>query len=510
MSRPLLLAAAFLCVAAMPSARAQEAPVESTQSAPANLAYVEGGVDLVHEGVIERADPPLMLLEGDIVRTRSGRAEIVFADGSLLHLDYDGEIEILAPEHVRLLRGRTLMRVSVSADRPYVFDTPAATVRLDASGEYRIAAGLRGDDVEVMVARGNAEIDDGTTRASIRSGEMVSLAAHGARPVFEPFNSARFDAFVQWANERTRGFASAQSAAQLPYELRPYGPILDHYGRWDYMAPYGHVWYPSVGVAWRPYYDGAWNHTRYGWTWHGRDRWAWPTHHYGRWGFNGSFWFWIPARVWGPAWVSWGAAPGFVSWCPLGWDNRPVFGYASHYGGYPYSPWRSWTVVPRHVFGHRRPVRLHAVDGGRLDEHIRTALLTNTVTLGNPVGTAVPRGSTAVTGGRGDARGIDSNFPRRGSVRRPQAPAASPDSTPAEPAVIDHTARDRRAPLVRSTPDAGTTLVRTAPCSPIVRSDRGSARRGEAHRAVGRPIARTRIRVCARWPTARRRRSARS
>ena len=452
MSRPLVLAALFLCSLAVPSAGAQESTAESAQSAPANLAYVEGGVDLVHEGVIERADPPMMLVEGDILRTRSGRAEIVFADGSLFHLDFDAEIEILGPERVRLLRGRTLIRVSSAANRPYVIDTPAATVRLDSSGEYGIAASLRGDDVEVTVARGHAEIDDGSTRATIRSGEMVSLAASGARPLFQPFNSARLDAFAQWANDRTRGFASAQSAAQLPYELRPYGPVLDHYGRWDYMAPYGYVWYPSVGVAWRPYYDGWWSHTRYGWTWYGRDRWAWPTHHYGRWGYSGSFWFWIPSKIWGPAWVSWGRAPGFVSWCPLGWDNRPVFGYAGYYGGYPYDPWRSWTVLPRNVFGHRRSVRLHAVDGGRLDADTRSALLTQSTPLRGPGSTAVPRGSTLVPGGNGDSRRADDNFPRRGDVRRPQAPAPSGDPAPEQPTVIDRSSRDGGAPR-RSVPE---------------------------------------------------------
>src|SRR5205814_1433611 len=75
-----------------------------------------------------------------------------------------------------------------------------------------------------------------------------------------------------------------------------------------------------------PYYYGDWSPIRsYGWTWIGLDVWSWPTHHYGRWGYERSRWFWIPNRTWGPAWVSWAAAPGYVSWCPLGFDSRPVF-----------------------------------------------------------------------------------------------------------------------------------------------------------------------------------------
>ena len=33
----------------------------------------------------------------------------------------------------------------------------------------------------------------------------------------------------------------------------------------------------------------------------------------------------FPGRTWGPAWVSWASAPDYVSWCPLGFDGRPVF-----------------------------------------------------------------------------------------------------------------------------------------------------------------------------------------
>ena len=52
---------------------------------------------------------------------------------------------------------------------------------------------------------------------------------------------------------------------------------------------------------------------------------AGPTHHYGRWGLSAAgAWFWIPSAGWGAAWVNWAVAPGYVGWCPLGWNNRPV------------------------------------------------------------------------------------------------------------------------------------------------------------------------------------------
>jgi hypothetical protein len=147
------------------------------------------------------------------------------------------------------------------------------------------------------------------------------------------------------------------STSYLPQDLQAYGGTFDRYGSWQYAAPYGYVWYPTVAPGWRPYHYGRWSPVpAYGWTWLGIDPWSYPTHHYGRWGYARNAWFWIPGRTWGAAWVSWGAAPNYVSWCPLGYDNRPVFALSvtsydswRHGGG----GWFGWTVMSRSHFGGR-------------------------------------------------------------------------------------------------------------------------------------------------------------
>ena len=186
---------ALLCLTAAASAYAQE-PVSSAAAvdAPAHIAFVEGGVDVVHDGVAERADPPALLVEGDIVRTANGRAEIVFGDGTLLHLDHSGELEVLAPDRLRLLEGRVIVRVSAAARAAYVLDTPGGSVRLDGRGEFGVTA-AQSARLEVRTARGVAEIDAGTQRVIVRAGEMATLAGPGARADFQAFNSARWDGF---------------------------------------------------------------------------------------------------------------------------------------------------------------------------------------------------------------------------------------------------------------------------------------------------------------------------
>jgi hypothetical protein len=461
--------AALIFLFAAPAA-AQDTPLPAPATAPpAHLAFVEGTVDVVHEGVAERATDDLMLVEGDVVRTANGRAEIVFADGSILHLDHDTELEILSPLRMRLGTGRVLLRVSAAADTPYVIDTQAASTRLSARGEYDVTADRRNERLEVAVTRGSAEIGDGGTATLVRSGEIASILGPGGRVLIETFNSARFDAFERWSSDRVNGFTTYASARQLPSELRAYSGYFDSYGRWDYVAPYGNVWFPSVGPTWRPYYAGSWRLTKFGWTWIGHDPWAWPTHHFGRWGFTGVSWYWIPHRVWGPAWVSWSFVPGYVSWAPLGWDNRAVIRWHDRRGDHPaYWPDRAWTVVPRRAFGNRRSVREHAVDLRRLPPATRRAFADVAV----PRATAVPAAAAAVApshevavprGTRSEApvwtsRGDVRATPRRGNVRAPgiQPPSGSaPAPRLTTPPVIDRTAPPPRSTAIerRGRPD---------------------------------------------------------
>jgi hypothetical protein len=102
---------------------------------------------------------------------------------------------------------------------------------------------------------------------------------------------------------------------------------LSPYGSWTFVAPYGRVWMPAVGYGWRPYYFGRWVLTDWGWTFVSDDPWGWAAYHYGRWNWGmGLGWYWIPGRVWAPAWVSWRYGTGYAAWCPLG-PSGVVFGY---------------------------------------------------------------------------------------------------------------------------------------------------------------------------------------
>jgi hypothetical protein len=322
-------------------------------------------VTLEREGQAELAAVNVPVVAGDRIITAAGRVEIVFPDNTVLDVDESSVIEFLASGLLRLPEGRVLLTVPGVNDPTraphYQIDTPVASARTDSPGEFRIAASGARDasQTELAVLRGYATLvtDRGTT--SIRAGERMVAFDNGSISSTVSFNSARFDAFDRWTADRREARVGTLSAQYLPNELRMYSGTFDRNGSWQYDASYGYVWYPTADATWQPYYDGYWSPMRsYGWTWIGASVWSWPTHHYGRWGHSRGSWFWIPGRTWGPAWVSWASAPGYVSWCPLGFDSRPVFGLSAGINGSR----AGWVVVPRTSFGYRgSSVNHHAV-----------------------------------------------------------------------------------------------------------------------------------------------------
>jgi hypothetical protein len=126
--------------------------------------------------------------------------------------------------------------------------------------------------------------------------------------------------------------ADQQPAARPPppdteVDTEVFNERLSPYGHWEFVPDYGRVWVPFVAATWRPYYYGHWVLTDYGWTFASDDPWGWAAYHYGRWNYGPGFgWYWIPGRVWAPAWVSWRYGGGYVTWCPLG-PAGVVYGY---------------------------------------------------------------------------------------------------------------------------------------------------------------------------------------
>jgi hypothetical protein len=371
--RPALISALFsLSLAlALPSGRsvhaqdlppvgdtAQVEPVDYSDDIPAHIAVVDGRVTLEREGRAEDATENEPLLAGDRLRTTRGRVEVLFADGSTLALDEDSTVELLSESLMQLRAGRVRLSIArLSAEEMgYRVDGAGSSALLRTGGEYRISLDSRAPiEIDLAVIRGVGELSNSYGSTTVRAGSHATATERTEPSPANLFNASSYDPLDRWVeDQRDARYGTSGSAylgADAPVDMQYYDTTLDQSGTWLYENPYGYVWYPRVASSWRPYSAGRWSFVAsFGWTWIGSDRWSWPTHHYGRWGLSaGNRWFWIPGRHWAPAWVSWATAPGYVSWCPLGFDGRPAVGFAS-IGGRWVDPWTAWTVVPSSVF----------------------------------------------------------------------------------------------------------------------------------------------------------------
>ena len=318
-----------------------------TAAPPAHVAFAERPATIESAGVSDVLGSGVPLTADDRVRTTDGRLEVFLGDGTTVYIDERSIVAWRSPASVRLSAGAVTVDLA-STDGPgaeaFEVVTLAASIRLTEQGQYRIAAGD---------TRPTAPPEDGLTAWTRARGAAREAPGDGSR-------------------------------RYLPPEVRAYAAAFDRAGRWDALAPGGPVWRPTVTPDWRPYYNGTWKWLpSYGWTWIDDAEWGWATHHYGRWGLDtDGRWFWIPDRAWGPAWVTWAMAPGFVSWSATGADDGPVIpfpGQARFVNGRVFArdfvvndrvfdADFAWTTVPSHALGAPERVSDTAVPTRRLVE----------------------------------------------------------------------------------------------------------------------------------------------
>ncbi len=138
---------------------------------------------------------------------------------------------------------------------------------------------------------------------------------------------------------------------------------LSPYGEWVWTSEHGWVWRPfNMKPDWRPYTYGRWVYTDWGWTWSSYFDWGWAPFHYGRWNYMNPFgWIWVPGTKWGPAWVAWRYSDSHIGWTPLlagyndlhGWNYYPV-----HYNHWSFVTWNLfYDPHPYHHYTHHRHLR---------------------------------------------------------------------------------------------------------------------------------------------------------
>lgn len=376
---------------------AQESGAEGDQDpgrGVARLSLMNGNISVRRgdsgDWVGAAINAPLMA-DDTIYSAGPSRAELQFDYYNRLRLGEETQVRLSELEdrryQVQISSGTATFSALPGSNAQVELSTPAASVRPLAEGSYRITVQQDGT-VWITVRKGEADIY--TPQGSQRLGRgrtMMARMGQDGTPEFQFVSAIQKDDWDQFNDQRDKELKRGQDYYSRNYVSRDvYGAEdLYGYGDWNYVAPYGYVWSPTVASGWAPYRYGRWVwQDWYGWTWVSYDPWGWAPYHYGRWFYYGNRWCWFPGAVvgsrhyWRPAlvaWVGWGGggvSVGFGSygWIPLAPYERihPWWG-SRYYGGY-----RNVNIVQNNI---------NIVNNVNVTNVYRNARITNSISVVN-------------------------------------------------------------------------------------------------------------------------------
>ncbi|HSN68178.1 MAG TPA: DUF6600 domain-containing protein, partial [Thermoanaerobaculia bacterium] len=270
----------------------------------------------------------LPIFAGDQIMTgRRGRTEVRLADGSIIAIDRDSDVEITAIANsfegedsqsvANLRRGSAIIHLQRDEDSALRLDTPVASYVSLSAGIYSVEVDPRGRD-QVTVLSGATEVRTRQRAYRLRAGETARVDEDGISDI--QATSGSESSFERWYLNRVDRY-QGRRARYLDSRYSWVEADLDDYGDWVYIGEYGWTWRPYATRGWRPYYNGSWVYGPRGHlVWSSYEPWGWYPYHYGRWTYSGMYgWVWLPGYRYSPAWVYWAYGPSWVGWVPSGW-----------------------------------------------------------------------------------------------------------------------------------------------------------------------------------------------
>ncbi len=325
------------------------------------------------------------LMTGDHISTApNSRAEVEFDSGNVLRIGGNAEVNLATLENgryqVEVASGTVTYAILRASTANVEVDTPSVSVKPNGQGAYRIAVN-EGGVSQITVRAGQAEVFTPHGSQAVSAGQTLQARGSSTDPEYQMVNAIPMDEWDHWNQQRDQALTQARSPQYLPQGVYG-GEQLDNYGNWNYVAPYGEVWTPTVAAGWAPYRAGRWVWMDwYGWTWVSNDPWGWAPYHYGRWFWDTGFgWCWYPGVIgvrhyWSPALVAFfGFGPGIgvgfgfgnIGWVPLGpyelfhpWWGAGFYGRGFNQG---------FGLANVNVYSSYRNARFNGVSGVGLNE----------------------------------------------------------------------------------------------------------------------------------------------
>lgn len=286
-----------------------------SQARIVRLSDVQGSVQLdKNTGLgFENAFVNLPIVQGAQVRTRAGRAEVEFEDGSSLRLAPNTIVEFTKlglddsgkrVSQVNVVEGLAYVDwlgkddLAVSFSRETASIDHAAHFRLDTSSNLSSLAVFKGD-VQVEGPSGRFALDKKKT-ATFNGAEddKYTIANKIQEEPLDSWDKGAISYHDQYAKNNSSPYGYGVSD-------------LNYYGSYYNVPGYGMMWQPFfTGVGWDPFMDGVWGfYPGMGYMFASAYPWGWMPYRYGNWMMiPGMGWMWQPG-----GWNMWAPIPRYTA-----------------------------------------------------------------------------------------------------------------------------------------------------------------------------------------------------
>ncbi len=190
----------------------------------AQLTYLEGAATFHHAYVPSPAYVGAVLAHSDEVRTTTGRTEITFKDGSVLHLDRETRVIVYERERFSVIEGRVFFRSTALSPMGYEAQTDLGRLRVLPRGVFGILVDQKNRQVLVSVAVGEARVESPWGRTLVTARQMALVSGATGRPYVTPFYPWRGDGFETWSSSRILEATLSPSSPWRPSALETVGP----------------------------------------------------------------------------------------------------------------------------------------------------------------------------------------------------------------------------------------------------------------------------------------------
>lgn len=229
---------------------------------PGTLNFVEGQVFVDGRDITTQSVGSTNLNPGSVLRTESGKAEVLLTPGVFLRLGSNSEVRMvsagLMDTRIQVDRGVTLLEATdLQKENKIQIAAAALNTTLKDEGLYRVDANRS----SVAVFDGKAEVRQGDERVEVKKGKTV-VASDTPLKVekFDRNEAKKTDELYQWSSLRSKYLAGASAVMAQRVLVRP----SLWYGSGWYWDPYmrTYSWLPG-SAYYSPFGYGFYSPWRY-------------------------------------------------------------------------------------------------------------------------------------------------------------------------------------------------------------------------------------------------------